>query len=171
MFHKSIQPQTRRNVLKTAAVTALGLAVPSIFTSPSKAAIVEVRMLSRDPGDPNRRNLFDPPLVRASPGDTVRFISVEKGHNTQNIKGMVPEGTVEWKSKLSRDFELKFDKPGVYAHKCTPHYSAGMVGIIIVEGEGWDTNLAAAKSVKQRGKAKKQFARLWQELDIMMADG
>lgn len=128
----------------------------------------EVLMLNKDPNDKKKRNVFIPAVIRIKPGDTVKFISGSKGHNTESMKGMIPEGTKPWKSKLSKDFELTFDKPGVYGYRCTPHYTLGMVGIVIVEGDGWDANLEAAKAVRQRGKSKKLLEALWTEVDEIM---
>ncbi|MDA7949660.1 MAG: pseudoazurin [Hyphomicrobiaceae bacterium] len=128
----------------------------------------EVLMLNKDPNDKKKRNVFIPAVIRIKPGDTVKFVSGDKGHNTESMKGMIPEGAKPWKSKVSKDFELTFDKPGVYGYRCTPHYTLGMVGIVIVEGEGWDANLEAAMGVKQRGKSKKILEGLWAEVDNLM---
>ncbi|MEM6495256.1 MAG: pseudoazurin [Pseudomonadota bacterium] len=132
------------------------------------AETYEVKMFNKDPENKKLRNVFKPAVIKIKPGDTVKFISVDKGHNAESMKGMIPEGAQKWRSKISKDFELKLDKPGVYGYRCTPHYGLGMVGIIIVEGEGWDQNLAAAKEVKQRGKSKKVFKELFAQLDKLM---
>ena len=95
----------------------------------------------------------------------MRFVSVDKGHNTESIKGMIPDGAAKWKSKISKDFEVTFETPGVYGYRCTPHYTLGMVGVVVVEGDNWDANLEAAKSVRQRGKAKKVFDAIWAAME------
>jgi hypothetical protein len=41
----------------------------------------------------------------------------------------------------------------------------GMIGLIVVEGDGMLDNLEEAKSVKHRGKAKKAWKALWEEAD------
>ena len=125
----------------------------------------EVQMLNKHPDDKKKRNVFVPAVLRIKPGDTVKFVSGSKGHNTESMKGMIPEGVDKWKSKISKDFELTFEKPGVYGYKCTPHYTLGMVGLIIVEGDNWKANLAAAKRVRQLGKAKKVFNAIWAKVD------
>ncbi len=127
--------------------------------------VIEVGMYNRDPDNKKLRNVFKPRLLKIKPGDTVRFKTVQKGHNSESIKGMIPDGAKKWKSKISKDADVTFDKPGIYGYKCTPHYSLGMVGLIIVEGEGMTANLEAAKAVKQRGKAKKIFDEIWAEVE------
>ena len=148
-------------------LVALLLIVAGAFGVPALATAEthEVKMLNKDPDDPKKRNVFIPALIKIKPGDSVRFVSTNKGHNSESIKGMIPEGTEKWKSKISKHFTITFEKPGVYGYKCTPHFLLGMVGLVIVEGEGWDANLEAAKAVKQRGKAKKEFEALWAQLD------
>lgn len=137
-----------------------------LFVRPSFAAeTVEVQMLTKDPNDRKNRNLFSPRIVKVKPGDTVKFVSAEKGHNSASSKGMIPEGTEGWKGKISKDVEVTFDKPGVYGYECTPHASLGMVGLVIVEGEGMTDNLEAAKKVRQRGKSKKVWQEIWAEVE------
>ena len=36
--------------------------------------------------------VFEPALVKIEPGDTVKFVATNKGHNAETIKGMLPEG-------------------------------------------------------------------------------
>ena len=127
--------------------------------------VVEVGMYNRDPENRKIRNVFLPRVVKVKPGDTVKFVSVDKGHNSASIKGMFPEGAETWKGRISKDIEVTFEKPGIYGYQCTPHYSLGMVGLVIVEGEGMTANLEAAKKVKQRGKAKEVFEEIWAEVE------
>lgn len=145
--------------------TAFLMAVPATV----QAETIEVQMLNKHPDNKKLRNVFLPAVVKAKPGDTIRFISVDKGHNSESLDGMMPEGAEPWKSKISKDFEVTVETPGVYGYRCTPHVTLGMVGLIVVEGEGWDANLEAAKAVKHRGKAKKVFEQLWAEVDELMA--
>lgn len=130
----------------------------------SLAETYEIKMLNKHPDDKKKRNVFIPDFIKIKPGDTLVFVSTDKGHNTESIDGMIPEGVEEWKSKLSKDFEITFDKPGVYGYKCTPHFTLGMVGLVVVEGDGWDANLEEAKKVRLRGKAKKEFQGIWTQL-------
>lgn len=144
-----------------AAMGTLPFATPVM----AEGNVIEVQMLNKHPDDRKIRNVFLPLIVKVQPGDTVRFISVDKGHNSASAKGMIPEGAKPWKTKISKDEDVTFEVPGIYGHVCTPHYSLGMVGLVIVEGEGMTDNLEAAKSVRQRGKAKKVWEEIWAEVD------
>ncbi len=124
-----------------------------------------VQMLNKHPDDSKVRNVYLPRVLVVEPGDTIEFVSTDKGHNTESVKGMIPEGSEKWKSRISNDFTLTLDQPGVYGYKCTPHMATGMVGLIIVKGDGMMDNVEAAKAVKQRGKSKKAWEEIWAEVD------
>lgn len=153
------------SLLAAMVITLVTLAGPVA----AQAEVIEVQMLNKHPDNKKLRNVFLPAVVKAKPGDTIRFISVDKGHNSESLEGMMPEGAEPWKSKISKDFDVTLETPGVYGYRCTPHVTLGMVGLIVVEGEGWDANLEAAKAVKHRGKAAKVFDQLWTEVDELMA--
>ena len=102
--------------------------------------------------------VFQPNLVHAAPGDTVKFVPTDKSHNVESIKGMIPEGAESFKSKMNEEITVTFDKDGVYGVKCAPHYGMGMVALIVV---GQPVNADEAKAVKQTGKAKAAFAELF----------
>jgi len=131
-------------------------------------AVQEVQMLNVHPEDRRKRMVFYPLIQVVQPGDTIKFLSVDPGHNSQSIEGMIPEGAEAWKSRTSQDFELTLTVPGIYGYKCTPHYATGMVGLIIVEGEGKLDNLEAARAVRQRGRAAQVFDEIWAQAE---ADG
>lgn len=155
---------TRRGFMASSAAAAL------LATSPLQAqdaGPIVVEMLNKHPDDKKKRNVFLPRVVSVQPGQTVVFKAVDKGHNSASIDGMIPEGVDEWNAKINEEIEVTFDKPGIYGYKCTPHASIGMVGLIVVEGEGKLDNLEAAKSVRQRGKAKKEWEEIWQEAEDM----
>ncbi|MEM7289129.1 MAG: pseudoazurin [Rhizobiaceae bacterium] len=139
--------------------------LPFIRPALAEAKTVEVRMYTKDPDNKKNRNVFLPRIVKISPGDTVKFVASERGHNSESTKGMLPEGTEGWKGKISKDIEVTFDKPGIYGYHCTPHRTLGMVGAVIVEGDGMTDNLEAAKAAKQRGKAKKVWQEIWAEIE------
>lgn len=120
----------------------------------AQAAEHEVRMLNN--GEKGAM-VFEPDLLRAEPGDTVRFVAVDKGHNAESIKGMLPDGAPTLKSKINEEAVFTVAADGVYGIKCTPHYSMGMVMLILV---GEPANLEAASKVKHPGKAKALFETL-----------
>ena len=153
----------RTFVIGTGALLALP-ATPSLASTAH-----EVGMLNRHPEDKKLRNVFLPHILVVQPGDTVKFLPTDKGHNSETIKGMIPDGIDTWKTKINEEAEITFDKPGFYGYKCTPHYSTGMVGLVICEGEGKMDNMEAAMAAKHRGKAKKVFAGIWEEAKEMGA--
>ena len=101
--------------------------------------------------------VFEPAFVRAEPGDVVKFIPTDKGHNVEDIDGMLPDGVEGFKTKFNEEFELTVEAEGIYGIKCTPHYAMGMVALIQV---GEAVNLDEATAVKQKGKAKARMADL-----------
>ena len=105
--------------------------------------------------------VFEPAFVRAAVGDTVTFVSPDKGHNAESIEGMLPEGVEPFKSEMSKDFTLTLTAEGVYGIKCTPHYAMGMVALIQV---GAPVNLDAVAHVVQKGKAKTRFEPLFAQV-------
>ena len=123
------------------------------------AETIEVRMLNK--GEAGTM-VFEPAFVKAELGDTINFVSVDKGHNAESIKGMLPEGVEKFKSKLGADFSLTLDVEGLYGVKCTPHYALGMIALIQV---GAAINYDDATSVKQKGKAKKRFPALFEQVE------
>ena len=138
--------------LLTAGTVALLLA-PAAF-----AETYEVKMLNK--GESGSM-VFEPAFIAAAPGDTITFLPTSKGHNAESIKGMLPEGMDKFKSKVGKEFSITLDKEGLYGIKCTPHYSLGMVALIQV---GAATNLDEASKVKQKGKAKKRFPPLFEQV-------
>ena len=124
------------------------------------AAEIEVKMLNK--GSDGGAMVFEPALVKIEPGDSIKFIATDKGHNAETIKGMLPEGAAAFTGKNGEDVSVKFDQAGIYGIKCLPHYGMGMVAMIVV---GTPTNLDQAKAVPQVGKAKQVFATLFEKLE------
>lgn len=138
---------------------ALGLAL-ACATLPAFAADFEVQMLNK--GDKGAM-VFQPDLVRIAVGDTVTFTPVDKGHNVDGIGPMMPAGAEPFKGKLSQPFTQTFTVPGVYAVKCDPHYSMGMVAVVVVGDDV--SNLEALKAAKNPKKAQERFEEIFEELE------
>jgi pseudoazurin len=151
---------TRRTVIATGAAAIL--ANPAIAQD---ATVHEVQMLNVDPDDRRARQVFLPRIVVAKPGDTIRFVATDRGHNSESIPEMMPEGTDVWAGDINDGVEITLDTPGFYGYKCTPHASVGMVGLIVVQGDGMMDNLEDAKGVRQRGKARQVWDEIWEEID------
>ncbi len=135
---------------------AVGLAVA--MAGGATAAEVEVKMLNRGAEGPM---VFEPALIKVAPGDTVKFVSTDKGHNAETIKGMVPDGGTTFVGKMGENVAAKFDQAGIYGIKCAPHYGMGMVAMVVV---GAPANEEQARAIPQVGKAKQVFATLFERL-------
>lgn len=98
--------------------------------------------------------VYEPAFVRGAIGDTVTFISTDKGHNAEGIKGMLPEGVEDFKSAMGKDYVLTLTAEGLYGVKCTPHYTMGMVALIQA---GAPVNKDAVMALELKGKAKARF--------------
>lgn len=156
---------TRRDGLKLMGATAL-LATPLKAIAAAHGGNV-IEMLNKAP-DSNERQVFNPPVLKVEPGTTVMFKATDKGHNSEASKDMLPEGVEVWKGKINDDLEVTLDVPGVYGYHCTPHESAGMVGLILV-GDVTQEMIDAAKEVRQRGKAKARYEEYFAMAEEMIA--
>lgn len=131
-----------------------------VLSGSARAAEVEVKLLNK--GTDGVLMVFEPAFVKIAPGDTVKFVSTDKGHNAETIKGMLPEGATPFVGKNDEDIAVKFEQEGVYGVKCLPHYGMGMVAMVVVGTPG---NVDQAKAVPQVGKAKQVFAKLFDKLE------
>lgn len=105
------------------------LAALLLLAGPALVETHEVKMLNRnDTGN----MVYEPDFLTVAPGDTIRFIPEDPGHDVQSIDTMMPEGAEAFRSKLNEEYELTLDTEGIYGIKCTPHYAMGMVMLIEV---------------------------------------
>lgn len=104
----------------------------SALASPLLAETHEVRMYSRSEAGPM---VYEPSFLRIEPGDSVRFLPTQPGHNAATIDGMLPDGAEPFRSQINADVTVTLTIPGFYGIKCSPHYAMGMVMVIEV-GEG-----------------------------------
>lgn len=126
------------------------------------AETVEVEMLNMAGGE---MMVYEPAVVHIDPGDTVRFVATNKGHNAQAIPGMIPEGGEDFQVPYNVDKEVTFEAEGVFGYKCLPHYALGMVGLVVVGDP--DRNLSEARAQAQQapGKADDRFADYFAQVD------
>ena len=141
-------------------IAMLAAAAALVLAGGARAAEVEVKLLNK--GSDGTVMVFEPALVKIAPGDTVKFVSADKGHNAESIKGMLPEGATPFVGKNNEDIAVKLDQEGVYGIKCLPHYGMGMVALVVVGKPG---NVDQAKAVPQVGKAKQVFSALFDKLE------
>lgn len=130
----------RFSITKTLTIAA-SLAV---LAMPALGAEFEVKMLNK--GSDGKAMVFEPASLKVQPGDTVKFVPTDKGHDVVSMPGLVPEGVADIKGKINQEVTFTADKPGAYVFKCTPHFGMGMVALIVV-GDA-PANLAAVKDAK-----------------------
>jgi pseudoazurin len=158
---------TRRqnlSLLGAAAATAL---LPGAARAQEGGTVHEVRMLTRDP-ETGENQVFKPALLRIQPGDTVRFISEEPGHNSQSNDDLIPEGGETWRGRINQDVEVTLETEGTYPYYCLPHQTAGMVGLILVGDFG--KNLEEAKNGRFRGRARQRYEDLFARAEELLAE-
>lgn len=155
---------TRRTGLKLMGAGALA-ASPLKAIAESHTTVHEVQMLNRDP-ETGDSMVFEPDVVRAEVGDTIRFVSTDRGHNSTANEDMLPEGVEPWKGRINEDIEVVVEADGAYGYFCTPHQSVGMVGLILVGDVS--TNYEAVKEVNQRGRAKQRWEDIFARADEML---
>ncbi|MEP7239887.1 MAG: pseudoazurin [Devosia sp.] len=142
------------------AVTTALLFV-ALAASPALAADYTVQMLNKGPD--GTVMAFDPVLTKVAIGDTVTFVAKDKGHDAQTIAGMLPDGATPINGQISQDITVTFTVPGVYGIRCVPHFSLGMVALVVV-GDGPPANLDAAKAVVLPPLAKKRLDPVWAQI-------
>jgi pseudoazurin len=109
---------------------ANSLALVSLMGTAAFAETFEVQMLNK--GSDGARMVFEPDFVRAAPGDTIKFVATDKGHNAESNNGMIPEGGTAFSGKINQEYEVTLDAEGVYGVICKPHFAMGMVMTIAV---------------------------------------
>lgn len=127
----------------------------------ASAAEVVVEMLNRDKAT-NATNVFKPLLVKIAKGDTVKWVATNPGHNVAFVSGAIPAGVAIFTSGYTKEIKYKFDKPGLYLYKCSPHLGMGMVGLVLVGND--KSNLAAVKAAYVPPLGKKRLEPVFAEL-------
>lgn len=133
-------------LLAATAVTTLA------FSSVAFADEFDVQMLNK--GEAGVM-VFEPAFLQIQPGDVVNFVSVDRGHNTESIKDLIPAGARPFKGGMNKDVSVPFDVEGAYAIKCLPHLAMGMVAVIVV-GEN-PANLADLEDARLPSKARQRL--------------
>lgn len=135
---------------------AVGIALFA-FSGTANAANFQILMLNK--GTDGKTMGFSPSFLRVEPGDTVTFIPVDKGHNTETILGMIPAGADTWKGEVNEELTVTLTEPGLYGFKCQPHLNMGMVGLIEVGSA--KSNLTELMNVRLPGKAQARMMELF----------
>jgi pseudoazurin len=127
----------------------------------SAASAAEHEIKIKNTNGKGKFMLFEPDFLKVAPGDTVKFILVDKNHNAEAISEVWPEGVEPLKGEMNQDAEFVAVKPGYYGVKCHPHYTMGMVALIVA---GEPTSKAQLDAFKAPGGAKKRWDELVKQL-------
>ena len=108
-----------------------------LLSVPSFADDHYVRMLNNGEGG---MMVFEPAVLKASVGDTVKFVATDMAHNSVSV--FTPPGATPWKGAMNQEISITLDKPGVYIYECSPHAMMAMVGVIqVTDGLAFDVSL------------------------------
>jgi len=110
----------------------LALACAALAACPALADTHYVKMLN---GNASGAMVFEPAYLEIAPGDTVKFLATQIGHNAATVDGFLPAGAKPFKGRIDQEIEVTLTKPGFYGVKCTPHFDMGMVMLIQVGKE------------------------------------
>jgi len=113
-----------KRILASAAALAL------LTGSAAFAEMHEVKMLNKGPD--GEIMVFEPAFLQVAPGDTVKFLATDRGHNAETLDGMVPESAEGFEGRINEEIEVTLDSAGLYGVQCKPHYAMGMVMTIAV---------------------------------------
>ena len=141
-------------MLKTRILTIAAAGAVLLAAGQAAAAEHTIRMLNRGA---DGFMVFEPAVVKAKPGDTLRFVPTDLSHNAEMVLGMVPDGVPLAKGAMNKEFVVKVSKPGVYVFKCNPHFTMGMVAVVQVGAAG-NKAVVAAAAAKAPGQSKKRLA-------------
>lgn len=122
---------TRRATIGLMGATAATAIMPAAAAR-AQGTVHEVQMLNVHPDSARERFVFYPDIVRAESGDTIRFLSADRGHNAVTYDDMIPDSAEGWKTRLNKDVEVVVGADGAYGYYCQPHKALGMVGLILV---------------------------------------
>jgi pseudoazurin len=107
--------------------------------APAKDIIVQMKTTGAEGS-----MVFEPAVVQAKVGDRVRFVPTHPSHNAETIPAIWPTGQAPIKGALNKEVVLVVRAPGIYGIKCLPHYSMGMVALVVAG----KSNLVAARAAK-----------------------
>jgi pseudoazurin len=143
---------------ETAAAEEEAAPVPEVEAN---GTVHEIQMLTRDP-DGSGLQVFKPRLITAEVGDTIKFVPTDPTHQSSSIPEMLPAGVTGWEGEINKEVSYVVPTPGIYGYKCVPHYAAGMIGMVVVKGDGMTDNLEEAKAVSHPGLAGREFNEIFE---------
>ncbi len=135
----------------------LCVAAAGLFASSNLAMATEhvIKMLNK--GTDGTAMVFEPLFLRAEIGDTIKFVPIDKGHQVQTIAKFWPADVPEAKSNVNEEYVITLTKDGAYGFKCAPHYSMGMIAVVVV-GAGPVSDEMKAVSLPNLAKKRAEAA-------------
>ena len=124
------------------------LLTTALLCTSAMAQTHEVKMLTRSA---NAGMVYEPDYLQIAPGDTVKFIPTQSGHNAATMPELLPEGAQPFKGKINEEIEVSFDTAGLYGVQCLPHYAMGMVMLVQV-GDAPLSGLQVPAEVPERAQ-------------------
>jgi len=109
---------------------ALGAAALVVPAAAQDSAAPQVKMLNV--GSNGQATVFEPEIIRVTPGTSTDFIAEDFGHDAVAVEGLIPAGAEAFAGYKNADLSVKFEAQGVYVYECTAHQGAGMVGLVVV---------------------------------------
>ena len=85
------------------------------------SAQYEVKMFSSNKGE---MMVFEPAVIKIQPGDSVKWLNANPGHNAASINEMIPSGAKAWNGKMNEEIVVEFTEEGVYGYKCCLLYTS-----------------------------------------------
>ena len=134
-------------MLRLLAIVAMLAATPALATEHV------VKMLNK--GSDGERMVFEPAVILAEPGDTLRFVPTDRGHNAATVKGAFPDGAETFKGRLNKEVIYEVTETGVHLVQCSPHWGMGMIALIVSGGDF--SNVEAVQDVRMSRKTKERF--------------
>lgn len=92
-------------------------------------------------------NVFTPASITVQVGDTVTWNNIGGYHNVEADDGSFGNDP----SPTAWSYSHTFTAPGTYTYFCAPHQAEGMVGEVIVQGEGTMHHLYLSLITDTRG--------------------
>ena len=129
-----------------------------------------VEALNIDPDDRSRRMIYQPEILRIAPGEAVRFVPVDRGHNVESFPDMLPEDVEPFRAPVNEALTVQFAAEGTHGYFCQPHRVMGMMGFVLVGDftRNLDAVRAAGEGLAPR-PLKRRFDALMTEVEALAA--
>lgn len=136
---------SRRDMIMIGGVVLAGLPLRSARAAGGDT--IDIAMRGNQDGS---RVWFEPRGLLIRPGGSVRWTNLDKGNahtstayhpDNDGHPLRIPASAAPWNSDYllpDQSFSVTLTASGVYDYFCVPHEHAGMVGRIVVAGEGED---------------------------------